>query len=111
MARPTVRNGTGARNPPLNYRPRSVCRRTIRTRSIRPTVIKYRLPSPVSVEVVVYNLLGEKVATLVDEVQAAGYYTIRMERPQQPEHCSAYRHVHLYHEGRRLFRQEMMLVK
>ena len=41
------------------------------------TVIKYQLPSPVSVEVVVYNLLGEKVATLVDEVQAAGYYTIQ----------------------------------
>ena len=40
------------------------------------TVIKYQVPSPAAVEVAVYNVLGERVATLVNEMQAAGYYTI-----------------------------------
>ncbi|MCC6396168.1 MAG: T9SS type A sorting domain-containing protein, partial [Bacteroidetes bacterium] len=40
------------------------------------TTIKYQVPSPVNVEVTVFNILGEKIATLVNEVQAAGYYTL-----------------------------------
>ena len=41
------------------------------------TTVKYQVPAPVAVEVTVYNVLGEKVVTLVNEVQAAGYYTIQ----------------------------------
>ena len=40
------------------------------------TTIKYQVPSPVNVEVTVFNILGEKITTLVNEVQAAGFYTL-----------------------------------
>jgi len=40
------------------------------------TQIKYALPQPEKVEIVIYNTLGQKVKTLVSQYQEAGYYTI-----------------------------------
>jgi hypothetical protein len=40
------------------------------------TTIEYQIPAPVHVAVEIYNMLGEKVTTLVDEEQAAGYYRV-----------------------------------
>ncbi len=40
------------------------------------TVIKYALPETRNVELIIYNALGEKVKTLVSEIQEAGYYSI-----------------------------------
>ena len=37
------------------------------------TVIRYALPEDCQVELTVYNILGQKVKTLVDEHQGAGY--------------------------------------
>jgi len=41
------------------------------------TVIQYQLPKQAEVRLEIYNILGELVKTLVDEKQAAGYYTVR----------------------------------
>jgi len=41
------------------------------------TMIKYQLPKGCQVKLTIYNILGRKVVTLVDEKQKAGYKTIR----------------------------------
>jgi len=43
------------------------------------TTIHYALPNPGKVRIIVYNLLGAKVATLVDGPQAAGRHTVRFD--------------------------------
>ncbi|MEJ2634730.1 MAG: C1 family peptidase [Calditrichia bacterium] len=40
------------------------------------TIIKYQLPISSEVELSIYNLLGQKVATLVSAKQPAGYYSV-----------------------------------
>ena len=40
------------------------------------TQIPYQLPCKSKVEICIYNLLGQKVRTLVDEVQKAGYHKV-----------------------------------
>ncbi|MCJ7457467.1 MAG: T9SS type A sorting domain-containing protein [candidate division Zixibacteria bacterium] len=40
------------------------------------TLIKYALPQESEVKIVVYNLLGQKVRVLVNDIQEPGYYTI-----------------------------------
>lgn len=41
------------------------------------TIIKYTLPNFARVKISIYNVLGEKVATLVDAEQAAGSYEVK----------------------------------
>jgi len=43
------------------------------------TEIRYQLPEAAEVQIVVYNLLGQKVQTLVNGRQQAGAYTVRWE--------------------------------
>jgi hypothetical protein len=40
------------------------------------TTIQYQLKEPVDVMITIYNIMGQKVATLVDETQAAGSYSL-----------------------------------
>jgi len=40
------------------------------------TVIRYSLPDNARVKIEIFNILGQKVKTLVDEVQTAGYKTV-----------------------------------
>jgi YVTN family beta-propeller protein len=43
------------------------------------TVIEYALPKEARVKLEVYNILGQRVATLVDETKSAGYYAERFD--------------------------------
>ena len=40
------------------------------------TKIKYGIPKKARVELIIYNVLGEKVTTLVNQQQDAGYYLV-----------------------------------
>ncbi len=40
------------------------------------TIIQFALPKESRVAIVMYNVIGQKVATLVDDVRPAGYYTM-----------------------------------
>jgi len=55
------------------------------------TVISYQLPTFCRVQLEVYNLLGEKVATLVDGEQNPGYRTIAWEADDLPSGIYFYR--------------------
>ncbi len=48
------------------------------------TTIKYDLPQAVQVELNVYNISGQKVATLVNEKQPAGEYAIKFNASNLP---------------------------
>jgi len=43
------------------------------------TIIEYDLPIPTHVTVEIYNMLGQKVRTLVDDNRAAGYYRVEWD--------------------------------
>lgn len=43
------------------------------------TLIKYGVPNAANVNITVYNLLGQEVATLVNERKDAGYYDVRFD--------------------------------
>ena len=43
------------------------------------TIIEYSLPTASAVRVEVYNMLGQRIVTLVDAEQSAGKYTIRWD--------------------------------
>ena len=49
----------------------------------RSTLIPYRLAAPGPVQLAIYNLLGQPVRTLVDELQDAGVYQIRWDARDQ----------------------------
>ncbi len=44
------------------------------------TVIRYGLPSQAHVSLEVFNMLGERIASLVDQVQDPGYHEVTFER-------------------------------
>lgn len=43
------------------------------------TKIKYQLPEDGHVSLLIYNLLGQKITTLVDKYQKAGYYSVQWD--------------------------------
>jgi len=53
------------------------------------TTIKYDLPKQADVSVKIYNVLGQEVATLVDENQTAGYYSIQWNGSSRSGYASS----------------------
>lgn len=55
------------------------------------TTITYDIPLRASVKLVIYNVLGQKIATLVDEVQEPGRYNVTFEASNLPSGVYFYR--------------------
>jgi len=47
------------------------------------TTIRYQIPDDVHVTLSVYNLLGQRVRTLVDDMQTVGYYSVQWDGTNQ----------------------------
>ena len=43
------------------------------------TTIKYQLPKTSKVTLTIYNILGQKIKTLVDEEKQTGYYSVKWD--------------------------------
>ncbi|MBN1997131.1 T9SS type A sorting domain-containing protein [candidate division KSB1 bacterium] len=71
------------------------------------TTINYQLPSTQHVSLVVYNTLGERVAVLVDQKQAAGYYT----KTWDTRHVASGLYFYVFRAGNYLQRHKMLLLK
>jgi hypothetical protein len=74
------------------------------------TMINYQLPMSSEVELSVYNLLGQKIATLVSERQPAGTYTVKWSAFQSAGIASG---VYLYRleAGEYIVTRKMILMK
>ena len=71
------------------------------------TVISYGLPKRSFVELNVYNILGNKVASLVKSVQDAGMHSLRFDGRNLPSGMYIYR----LKAGSNLIAKKMLLIK
>ncbi len=71
------------------------------------TQIEFAVPKESRVTLEVYNLLGQRVVTLVDEVMGAGYHAVKFEASALPSGLYLYRMA----AGQTSFIRKMMLVK
>jgi hypothetical protein len=71
------------------------------------TRIEYGLPKDCRVKLTVYNLLGRKVATLIDDNQTAGYKYVRWDASQYSSGIYFYKLI----AGDKVFTKKMTLLK
>jgi len=71
------------------------------------TTIKFGLPEDAQVELVVYNILGQKVATLVNEFKRAGHYVVQFDG----SNFASGTYFYVLKAGNRILKNKMMLVK
>ena len=55
------------------------------------TMIQYSLPKDVRVSLEIYNILGQKIAILVDVLETAGYKTVSFDASRFPSGIYFYR--------------------
>ncbi|MCU7495723.1 MAG: S8 family serine peptidase [Ignavibacteria bacterium] len=74
------------------------------------TTLRYSLPEESRLKIEIFNLIGQKVATLIDESQKAGEHTLQWKADN---YASGIYFCHLSAQGRRHFEKtiKMMLVK
>jgi hypothetical protein len=72
------------------------------------TIIKYKIAAESTVQLKVFNLLGEEVKTLVDEVLSAGVYEAKFDASSL---ASGYYIYSLYVDNRILATKKMILLK
>ena len=74
------------------------------------TTIEYALPNAVKVRLAVYNLLGQEVAVLVDDVQDAGSYRVKLDASALSRASSG---VYFYHltAGEFSMAKKMVLIR
>ena len=75
------------------------------------TTITYRLPESAHVTLNVYNLLGEKIATLVDESQSPGFKSVVWNGGHSASGVYVYRIVADYGSGSFTQSRKMLLTK
>jgi hypothetical protein len=71
------------------------------------TLIEYALPTESSVRLEVFGVLGQRIATLVEEQKSAGYHAVRFDAGQLPSGIYYYRIV----AGDFIQVRKMLLVK
>jgi len=76
------------------------------------TVIRFGLPEPSAVRLTLFNILGQRVATLVDERQEAGYHQIVWDgRDRNGELCAAGVYFYQLSAGDFVAAKKMVLLK
>jgi hypothetical protein len=71
------------------------------------TVIEFALPKEAHVTLEVYNVIGQKVMTLVDEVRPAGYHSVRFDGTSLSSGMYLYR----LSTGQQTFLKKLLLMK
>jgi hypothetical protein len=71
------------------------------------TMIQYDIPRQAHVSLVVYNMLGQTVATLVDQVQEPGQHQVRFEARNLPTGAYIYR----LRAGGQILTKQLMVLK
>jgi len=76
------------------------------------TTIRYELPHQSDVQIIVYDVLGQIVATLVSENQAAGYGSVQWDGKDKLGHqVSTGMFLYVIHAGEFTQTRKMLLLK
>jgi hypothetical protein len=76
------------------------------------TTVKYQIPENTHVRLVVYNMLGQIVRTIVDQPQEAGYYSIQWDgRNNYGESVSSGIYIYRIQAGSFVASKKMNLIK
>lgn len=71
------------------------------------TTIKFGLPEDTQVELVVYNIIGQKVATLVNQYMRAGHYVVQFDG----SNYASGTYFYILKAGSKVLKNKMLLIK